>query len=177
MKNWSLKALLAGFVITLSAALAATGAQAQNVKKGGAGGGGSSLITASSIDAIVSALEANGFSVNVTTDSDDDPLIESTDDDEPFSVHFYGCTNNKDCEYIQFVSGWDLSKGTTMQVIEKWNEDRVWGRAYIDSDNDPWLDLAVNLKGGVTPENFDDTVAWWWSIMRDFEDHIGWNKK
>jgi hypothetical protein len=61
-------------------------------------------------------------------------------------------------------------------MIEQWNEDRVWGRAFIDPDNDPWIDLAVNLKGGVSPENFNDTVSWWWAVLRDFEEHIGWNK-
>jgi hypothetical protein len=174
--NWSLRALLAGFVVAIAAMLATGAAEAQNTKKGGSSSA-SSLITANSFDAILAALESNGFTVDLTKDSDGDPLIESLDDDEPFSVHFYGCTKGKDCEYIQFVSGWDLAKGTTMQVIAKWNEDRVWGRAFLDSDNDPWLDLAVNLKGGVTAENFDDTVSWWWSVLRDFEDHIGWTKK
>ena len=79
------------------------------------------------------------------------------------------------CEYIDFQEGWDLKNGTTPDVIEQWNEDRVWGRAYIDTENDPWIDMPVNLKGGVTPENFDDTVSWWWSVIRDFEDHIGFN--
>jgi hypothetical protein len=166
----------------IAAGLASGGAEAQNAKKTTTGastpaaGSAPNLITAASFDAIIEALEDKGFTVKLTADSDGDPLIESTADDAPFTVRFYGCTRNKDCEYIQFVSGWDLSDGVSLQVIEKWNEDRVWGRAFIDSDNDPWIDLAVNLKGGVTPENFNDTVSWWWAVMRDFEEHIGWNR-
>ena len=48
-----------------------------------------------------------------------------------------------------------------------------WGRAWLDSDNDPWVDMTVNLKGGITAANLDDTASWWWSVLRDFEDHIG----
>jgi hypothetical protein len=151
----------------------AGGAEAQNARK--SLGGSATLITGSSFDAIVEALEEGGFSVELTKDTDGDPLIESIDDEEPFSVHFYGCTDGADCQYIQFVSGWDLSDGVTVDVVLEWNEDRVWGRAFIDSEMDPWIDLAVNLQGGVTAENFADTVSWWWSVMRDFEDHIGWN--
>jgi hypothetical protein len=167
-------ALLAGFV-ALAAIVATASADAQGGKKR-AVNGGAEIITGSSLDAIVAALEKRGFSVELKTDRDDDPLIESTDQDEPFQVHFYGCTGGSDCQYLQFVSGWDLSNGTTAEVIERWNEDRVWGRAFLDSDDDPWIDLAVNLKGGVTSENFDDTVSWWRSIMRDFEDYIGYTK-
>jgi hypothetical protein len=174
-RHWSWSAVLVGSVIGLAAVFAASGADAQNAKKATTGGS-AALITGSSFDGIVAALENNGFSVDMTTDGDGDPMIESTDNDEPFNVHFYGCTDGKDCEYIEFTEGWDLPNGTTPDVIEKWNEDRVWGRAYLDSENDPWVDMAVNLKGGVSAENFDDTVSWWWSVIRDFEDDIGFNK-
>ena len=173
-RYWSFPALLAGLFVALGMLLGAGNADAQNAKKGPATS--TPLITGSSFDTIISTLENNGFSVDMTTDGDGDPLIESTDDNEPFSIHFYGCTNGKDCEYINFEEGWDLPNGTTPDVIEKWNEDRVWGRAYLDSENDPWVDMSVNLKGGISAENFDDSVSWWWSVIRDFEDHIGFNK-
>ena len=167
-------ATLVGAIIALAAILAATGAEAQNAKKSTAPA--SDMITGSNFDGIIAALTNNGFSAMLTTDKGGDPLIQSTDPNAPFSISFYGCTNGKNCEYIQFVEGWHLPNGTTPDVIEKWNEKYVWGRAYIDSENDPWIDMAVNLKGGVTAENFDDTVSWWWSLTRDFESNIGFNK-
>ncbi len=157
--------------LVIAGAAMSTDALAQGKKRSGSS---EELITASSFDAILAALENNGFQTQLTTDTAGDPLIKSTDDNEPFSVHFYGCTDGKDCQYIQFTSGWDLANGTMPDVIEKWNEEWVWGRAYLDDEGDPWLDLAVNLYGGVTADNFDDTVDWWWTVMRDFEDHIGW---
>jgi hypothetical protein len=170
----SLRVLTAGLVLAMAAVLAGGRAEAQAVKK--APSETPALITGSSLDAIVSALEERGFKVQLTKDNDGDPLIESTDDDEPFSVRFYGCSKGSGCDSIDFISGWDLTDGTTADVIEEWNGDRLWGRAFLDSDDDPWIDFPVNLKGGVTVENLKDTVSWWWSILNDFEDHIGWNK-
>ena len=159
------------------AALVAAGsaAHAQGAKKAPTGGT-NEIITGSSFDAILASLQRVGFSVDLSKDSDGDPMIESTDNDEPFLVYFYECTDGKDCGYMQFREGWDLKDGTTLEVIEKWNEDRVWGRAWLDSDDDPWIDLTVNLRGGITSANLDDTASWWWSVLRDFEDHIGFNK-
>jgi hypothetical protein len=174
-RHWSFSAQIAAVFVAAAAMVASCDAEAQNAKKSTAGGS-ASLITGSSFDAMMTALDNNGFRVKLSMDKDGDPLFESTDDDEPFTIHFYGCSAGKDCQYIQFEEGWDLKNGTTPDVIAKWNQQMVWGRAYLDSDNDPWIDLAVNLKGGVSAENFDDTVSWWWSVLRDFEDHIGWDK-
>ncbi len=135
------------------------------------------LITGSRIGLIVDALEKAGFEVEVTKDKDGGPRIASTDKEQPFSIHFYGCTDGLDCGYIQFLNGWNLKNGTTAVTIEQWNSDQIWGQAFRDSDKDPWLGLTVNLRGGVTPENFADTIEWWAKILQDFQDHIGWNNE
>jgi len=174
-RHWSSR-MLAGAAF-LAAAVLGSAADAQAQKKAaGSGGGSSDIITGSSFDAIMESLARVGFSVMMSKDSDGDPMIESTDSDDPFLVYFYECSDGKDCGYMQFREGWDLKNGTTLDVVEKWNEDRVWGRAWLDSDNDPWIDLTVNLRGGITAANLDDSASWWWSVLRDFEDHIGFNR-
>ena len=132
------------------------------------------LITGTDTDQMVAALEKDGFKVKMSEDDQGDPLIESTDEDEPFTVHFYRCNDHHECDAIQFVSGWNLTDGITLAKIEAWNQNKVWGQAYRDDKNDPWIALAVNLKGGVSEANFADTVDGWRNIMRDFEKHIGW---
>jgi Putative bacterial sensory transduction regulator len=134
------------------------------------------LITGQDTDQMIAALEKADFKVKLSEDDQGDPLIESTDDNEPFTVHFYRCNDHHKCDAIQFVSGWNLTDGFTLAKIENWNQNKVWGQAYRDDKNDPWIALAVNLKGGVSEENFADTVDGWRNIMRDFEKHIGWTK-
>ena len=135
------------------------------------------LITGSRIGLIVQALEDAGFEVEVNKDSNGAPRIASTDKEQPFSVHFYGCTDGVDCGYIQFLNGWNTTNGVTAVQIEQWNSDQVWGQAFRDEEKDPWLGLTVNLRGGVTQANFEDTVEWWAKMLQDFQDHIGWDKE
>jgi hypothetical protein len=144
---------------------------------GGSGAAAAQLITGSSFDLMIASFERNDLHVELNEDSDGDPLLKSTDKDNPFSVHFYGCTDHKDCGFIQFTSGWNLKDGITLAKIEEWNSTKVWGQAYRDEDKDPWLAMAVNLFGGVSVENFDDTVDWWKVILGQFEKHIEWDKQ
>jgi len=169
-------ALIAGGLA--SPALAEDAASPQGGDKAAvvADAGAAGLVTASSIDMIVAALEKANFEVEVTEDDSGRPRIESTDKEAPFSIHFYGCTDGEDCGYIQFVNGWDMKNGVSSVKVEQWNSDQVWGQAYRDKDRDPWLAMTVNLRGGVTVENFDDTVEWWSSILGDFSKHIGWDE-
>ena len=65
------------------------------------------LITGQDTDQMVAALEKADFKVKLSEDDQGDPLIESTDDKEPFTVHFYRCNDHHKCDAIQFVSGWN----------------------------------------------------------------------
>jgi hypothetical protein len=135
------------------------------------------MITGSRVGMIVKSLEKAGFEVEVGKDSKGAPKISSTDKEQPFTVHFYGCTNGFDCGYIQFLNGWNMKNGVTAITVENWNADQVWGQAFRDDEKDPWIGLTVNLRGGVTQDNFNDTVEWWAKVLQDFQDHIGWDKE
>src|SRR5665213_1667546 len=134
------------------------------------------IITAQTPDRIVKALEKGGFEVEVNKADSGAPLIESTDADNPFSVHFYDCTDGKDCGTIQFVSGWNMKSGISSVTIDQWNSDKIWGQAYRDKDKDPWLAVTVDLRGGVTEANFDDIVGKWADLLDQFAKYIGWTK-
>jgi hypothetical protein len=96
----------------------------------------------------------------------------------PFSVRFYDCDDKHDhCAYVQFTQGWNMKSGISLAKIEAWNEDNVWGQAYRDEDEDPWLALTVNFDGGITPENLDSWIDWWKVTVDDYAKHIGWNRK
>jgi hypothetical protein len=177
--------------LLLSAGLAtAAWADDSTLAKGFSGGAGASsvsddsddanppdgIITASTVPRIVKALQKGGFEVEVNKADSGAPLIESTDADNPFSVHFYDCDDNgKDCGTIQFVSGWNMKNGIDAVTIEQWNSDKIWGQAYRDKDKDPWIAVTVDLRGGVTEANFDDVVDKWADLLDKFSKFIGWD--
>ena len=60
-----------------------------------------------------------------------------------------------------------------MDVINQWNATRLFGRAYLDEVSDPWLELVLNMQGGVTRTQFEKTFEWWETSVGEFEDEIG----
>ena len=164
--------MLAAAAIAAGLAMPAV-AQTQFDDGDATGGSNAQLVDATMLDEIMASFQRNGFSVELTEDSQGDPRIRSTDRNQPFSLYFYGCTENEDCGYVQFSAGWDLENGITLAKVEEWNANRLWGTAYRDDEKDPWLTLTVNLKYGITVENLDDTIDWWKITMPRFAEHIG----
>lgn len=122
---------------------------------------------------LVSIIQALGYRATLESDGAGDPLIRSSVGGTEFFIYFYRCIDNKDCKVLLFRAGYDLHEGTTTEVVENWNETQLFGTAYLDEESDPWLEMSVNMDGGVTRRNFEDTYDWWEVIVEEFEEHIG----
>jgi len=116
---------------------------------------------------------ASGYgSARLTTDSVGDPLVRGRMDGKAYLIYFYGCTEGKNCRSISFATYWIGTQGVTREKIEEWNQSNRFGYAYLDSDGDPRLDMDVNLFGGVSGKNLDDTIDWWRVMMKKFDGYI-----
>ena len=125
--------------------------------------------------AIAELMKTFGYRAELTTDDQGDPKIKSSAGGANFSVYFYGCTNGKDCTSIQFSAGFDLTDGTTLEVVNDWNTAKRYGKVYLDSENDPYIEMDINLEfGGVGEETFRDTLDIWDRLVSDFKTHIDW---
>lgn len=115
---------------------------------------------------------ARGFgSANLDRDSDGDPRITGRIDGYRYSVFFYGCASGERCTNIAFNAGW-ITKDVDLDRINEWNRDRRYGRAYLDRDGDPVVEMDVNIEFGVSRMNFDDTFALWSSILKEFANYV-----
>lgn len=130
------------------------------------------LVDATDPAALASIIQSLGYRAAVETDGIGDPMIRSSAGGTDFSIYFYGCTDGERCKTLLFKVGYDLADGTTVDVVNAWNADTLYGRAYLDDEADPWLEMSVNLHGGVSRTNFEDTYDWWEVILGSFEDHI-----
>lgn len=122
---------------------------------------------------LAAVIQQLGYRAVLDKDGVGDPLIRSAAAGVDFVIYFYGCENAARCRSVLFKVGFDLAQGAALESIEAWNEKTLFGRAYIDDEADPWLEMSVNLFGGVSRENFEDTYDWWEVILEDFEKHIG----
>lgn len=139
-----------------------------------ANGVAAQTVDARDANALAEIIRSEGYRAAIDADSAGDPMINSAVSGTDFSIFFFGCENNADCKWLVFRVGYDMSDGSTLQAMNDWNKDKLFGRAYLDDENDPWLEMAVNVDFGVTRANFADTFDWWEVIVGEFEDHIGW---
>ena len=118
---------------------------------------------------------AKGFgSAELSVDSAKDPRIVGRIDGQRYAIYFYGCENNKDCSSIQFVAGWALEEGKrpSSTVINEWNRTKRYGKAYIDSDGDPMLEVDLPLDS-VPTAHLERWFRWWQVGLKGFKKHIG----
>jgi hypothetical protein len=130
-------------------------------------------------DTLVSAAEpqaildiAKGFgSAELATDDDGDPMIAGRMAGTRYAVFFYGCQDGTACQNIQFSAGWSGYQVSAGELHD-WNAQSLFGKAYLDEVGDPILELAVNLKYGVSRKNLDDTFDWWKVVLKGFENDV-----
>ncbi|MCC5984036.1 MAG: YbjN domain-containing protein [Rhodobacteraceae bacterium] len=116
---------------------------------------------------------ARGYgSVELDTDAVGDPFISGRIEGTRYVVWFFGCTDNANCKTLLMSAYWDGSPSNALQLVNDWNRDKLFGRAYVDSDGDLTLDQPLTLAGGVTRANLDDWFDWWRLVLREFGEHV-----
>ena len=104
--------------------------------------------------------------------SEGNPTISGRIDGVSYQVFFMNCTDGANCEDINFYAGF-LDLKPTLDVINAWNRDKRFGKAYLDSDLDAVIEWDVNLEHGVTRENLDAAVGIWQLILDQYTTYIG----
>ena len=133
------------------------------------------MVRAQDPQTLVKALQDAGYSAKLGTDRVGDPMITSGVSGTTFQIYFYNCTQNKDCATVQFHSGYDLRNPVDLPKINEWNRTKRFARAFLDKENDPILEMDVDLDdGGLSPALFIDDIEFWASLLGDFERHIGY---
>jgi hypothetical protein len=113
--------------------------------------------------AILKLAEGYG-SAMLDVDGVGDPMIEGRIGGQAYTVFFYGCEGGANCTSIQFTT-YFAGVRPSADVVSTWNDENRFGTLYLDSDGDLAMDLDVNLFGGVTRRNLDDTFDWWRVVL------------
>jgi hypothetical protein len=61
----------------------------------------------------------------------------------------------KDGNSLQFYAGFS-SNDVKLEAVNEWNKSKRYSRGYIDNENNPCLELDLDLEGGVTRERIAD---------------------
>ncbi|MEQ8558990.1 MAG: YbjN domain-containing protein [Henriciella sp.] len=133
------------------------------------------LVDARDPEAIARILREQGYEAAIEKQENGAVEIQSKSGHANFWLYFHACTPHfTECEIITFSSGFDFETAQLPDIIGNWNATR-FSKAYLDADGDPFVEFSVNMKDGVTRENFVDTLDWFTMEMSAFIERIGWN--
>jgi hypothetical protein len=121
---------------------------------------------------IVALLQAKGYKAEFVKGTDAD-YVRTADSGVPVTIFFFNCAGGKTgCTTIQFYTGFS-DVDTDLERINAWNSGQRWGRAYIDKDKDPVLEMDVDLDfGGISQDLFYDNLATFLALVPRFRDHL-----
>jgi hypothetical protein len=109
-------------------------------------------------DDIMAWLQAKGFVARPVTDSKGAVHVSFTLEGSNVGVYFFDCTDNR-CGSLQFAAGWAAHGKFDTTQMNRWNRDNRWCRGYFDAENDPWIEMDVDLTPGGSYELLDDEFA------------------
>lgn len=131
-----------------------------------------SLIDGSQVDEILNAARGYG-AATLDSQSNGDPKISGKIEGISYQVFFMNCTDNKDCEDLNFYAGF-LDNKQTLEAINAWNRDKRFGKAYLDSDLDAVIEFDINLEHGVSQKNLDAAFSLWSLVLDQYATYIGY---
>ena len=131
-----------------------------------------SIVDGNNVEEILNLARGYGSANMGEPTSEGNPTISGRIDGVSYQVFFMNCTDGANCEDINFYAGF-LDLKPTLDVINAWNRDKRFGKAYLDSDLDAVIEWDVNLEHGVTRENLDAAVGIWQLILDQYTTYIG----
>lgn len=130
------------------------------------------MITGLDVDRTVELARAYGQAERRFDDAEDGPWIRAEMDGVIYTITFLNCSGGTDCTSLQFRAWWESDGAHTVEQMNAWNRDRRFSAAYLDVNNNATVEFDVNLAGGVTAVNLDDTLQWWQVVLREFLNEV-----
>jgi hypothetical protein len=130
-------------------------------------------ITGADTDEILNAARGYG-SATLGEQSNGDPQITGKINGITYQVYFRNCTNGADCEDLNFYLGF-LDIKPTLEVINDWNFNKRFSRAYLDQDQDACVEMDLDMVKGVNAEYLDAQFGLWNMVVEQFSEHVGYN--
>ena len=129
-------------------------------------------ITGADTEEVLNAARGYG-SATLTKQTNGDPQITGKINGISYQVYFRNCTDNANCEDLNFYLGF-LDLKPSLEVINDWNLNKRFSRAYLDPDKDACVEMDLDLVKGVSPEYLDSQFSLWNQILTQFAAHVGY---
>lgn len=131
-------------------------------------------VIASDPQTLVTFFFDEGIPAQLTTDNVGDPLVEFRYEGNTQQVYFYDCTDNVNCQSIQFYT--TLAGGpAALEAINDWNSDSYrFTRAYVYGGEDTRVEMDI-FTGfeGISSGDLRSMFQTWLQRVAEFQGMMG----
>ena len=126
------------------------------------------------VEEVAKWLQDGGYKAEILTAKDGTKNIKTAADGTGIYVDMYDCKSTPKCTSIQFSVGFDTKGAWNATKMNDFNRDNRWVKAYVDSKDDPWIEMDVDLYPGGTKEGLDDQFTVFHDLLVSFKKYISW---
>jgi len=123
-----------------------------------------------SLEHAAELIRAQGYEVEIDKPEDQSALV--TYGEGKFSLDGYNCTEAGTCTEFLFGAGYKTDRKVSLEDLNTWNANQLGGRAYLDEENDPWLDHVLSVGDEDDDSAFTEGLILWLDSMATFEAFI-----
>ncbi len=117
-------------------------------------------------------LKAKGYTVNLATDSHGEEILKTSVVGVNFDVYFYECDGAKLCQAVQFAAGWNLDVKPSPDILNAWNKEKRFIRAYADESGALFGEMDLIVYPTSTTEQIDAYLKLWEAMLPDFKERF-----
>jgi hypothetical protein len=119
-------------------------------------------------------LQDAGYRAKLETGADGDPVVRTGMAGLDVVVLFYDCEAQR-CSSLQLSTGLDLPRGTTLDVINRFNHDYRYVRAFLDEEDDPFLRLDFEVTHTEHAAYVASQVDTFEQLLAEFRKAVGFD--
>jgi len=119
---------------------------------------------------VIHIARENG-AAEVGRDAMKDPEITVARDGQTYRIGFYGCHLGRNCQSLLFQVRFQIPT-EKRKALARWNERKLFGRAWLDAEGRAVLDHPVAMAGGLPDTTLRATFDAWQRAVGEFRDFL-----
>ena len=117
------------------------------------------IYTAANHSLIHQVLSSMELEYELTLDDGNDPIWTFTHLGILITIISYDKLTAGRYESLLFYTGWAADAVISLAIVNEWNSNSRFGRAYVDTSGDPVIELDLLMTGGVTATTISDYIT------------------
>jgi hypothetical protein len=122
---------------------------------------------------LAAILQDAGYRAQLQADAEGEPLVRTGMGGVEVAILFYDCNAEHRCNSLQFSAGFDLPEGTTDAVVNGFNRDYRYARAFLDDERDPFLHFDFEVVHTAHADYVRNQIDSFEQLLPEFQRLIG----